>query len=101
MESELKQYMANVDEIITLLKQEVERIENERNALQARCDRYEKALNKIKGSFVPTNKHEANIWISAARATANEALSGEGERPEGWPHVCDVCGKQNCESDHK
>ena len=22
-------------------------------------------------------------------------------KPTGWPHICHVCGKQDCESDHK
>lgn len=75
MESELKQYMSNVDEVISLLKQKVERIENERSDLQALCDRYEKALKEISGhagQLLPP-KHEMI-------AIANEALAGGGER---------------------
>jgi hypothetical protein len=47
MESELKKYMSNVDELITLYKQKVERIERERNELHDKCVRYEAALKDI------------------------------------------------------
>ena len=44
MESELKQYMANVDEVISLLKQKVERIENERDEWKAKLAAYGSAI---------------------------------------------------------
>lgn len=44
MESELMTYIANVDEVIMLLKRKANRIEDERDALQAKCNKYEVAL---------------------------------------------------------
>jgi hypothetical protein len=49
-------------------------------ALQARCDRYEKALESIQGAPMPANANEAMIWVQTAHNIANEALSGDGEK---------------------
>jgi hypothetical protein len=54
-------------------------------ALQSRCDRYEKALSTIKDAPVPVTRNDLDFWISAARATANEALNREGK--EWWQEL--------------
>jgi hypothetical protein len=80
-------------------------------ALQAKCNRYESLLQTVhqkakEGIFphLPVETMGAQKCIEID-AMLNEAISaGEGEKenkPEGWPHVCHVCGKQDCESDHK
>ena len=76
----------------------------ERVALQAKCERYKAALKEIR--YVHKSSDSSAAWrLSQAQNIAIQALSvGEGEKgnlPEGWPHACHVCGKQDCESDHK
>jgi hypothetical protein len=53
-------------------------------------------LSTIKDAPVPVTRNDLDFWISAARATANEALNGEGEKevraPENKPLPCGNCG---------
>lgn len=83
----------------------------ERAALQAKCERYKALFQAVhqkakEGIFphLPVETMGAQKCVEID-AVLNEALSaGEGEKgnlPEGWPHACHVCGKQDCESDHK
>jgi hypothetical protein len=72
MEKQLKDYMGNVDEVVTLFKQKVKRIEDDRDALQARCDKYEKALKEI----LKQGDYYSVIEL------ADKALSSEGKEVE-------------------
>src|SRR6478735_103754 len=91
MESELMKYIGNVDEVIKLLKQKAKRIEDERDALQARCVRYEKALQDVvnpQGYLQRKAEEEGSQLNSIAfmlandaafiKNIANQALNGEG-----------------------
>jgi hypothetical protein len=94
------------------LNERLHQAEQENAALQAKCERYEQLLQavhkKAKEGIVP---HLPVETIGAQKCIEidtmlNEALSaGEGEKevpkPEGWPFVCEHCGKKDCESDHK
>jgi malate synthase len=84
MEKQLKEYMGNVDEVVTLFKQKVKRIEDERDALQARCDKYEKALKEIGESTCDyEDVNYKQLHSTECRACrANEALSSEGKEVE-------------------
>ena len=105
MEQEIKKFIGNVDEVVALFKQKVKRIEDERDALQSKCDRYEKALKEIKsGSFIPDDDQlrESKEILRLVIKVAKEALNGEEEKavvsPEhnvsigGWITYCHDCG---------
>lgn len=74
MEKELKQYIGNVDEFVALAKEKIA-------ALQAHCDRYEKALKEV---IRLSNAGKTLSHIdSHVAAVARKALNGEGEVKNG------------------
>lgn len=80
----MKQHMSNVDEVISLLKQKAKRIEDQRDALQAKCERYEKALRElVRLKDLKDKDGKTDEYLQAqplAWKAANEALTGGWER---------------------
>jgi hypothetical protein len=74
-------------------------------SLQAKCDRLEGVLMEIENDSTQWFGHLKKPKDNPIAIRCREALSGKGDKevdkPDGWPNVCHICGKQNCESDHK
>lgn len=64
--------MSNVDEVIALLKKKVTWLEDDKQAAEARADRYEKALNVIAQMSDP-----GDYWVAICKmkSIAADALT--------------------------
>lgn len=82
------------------------------NELQAQAQCMADALEEIAQSncdYESTNYARALHMPNCRACKAKEVLQqfkdgkevGEEPKPEGWPWICEHCGKQDCESDHK
>jgi hypothetical protein len=71
----------DTDLVLFNVTKRLENLNNNHEALQARCDRYEKALKQIR--FVHKSSDSSAAWhLQHAQNIAIEALNGEGEKEE-------------------
>lgn len=78
MENELKSYMSNVDEVVSLLKQKVERIEKERDEWKAKYDELNTKYDNILATESGHESKTENVWQSGF-AAGHEAASERGK----------------------
>lgn len=104
----LKQKNIQIESRLSVCEKEVYDHRKEYHLLQAQAQAMADALEEIK-TRIERGKSSASYQIECIRPIVYNALqqfkdgkeAKQEPKPEGWPWVCEYCGKQDCGSDHK